>query len=524
MTSRGLGSSFLLTQPRIVTRGSGLQPRLEGLEAAVSAARGVLDEELLDSVEASVARSTGRLRMSAAHTVVAIAGATGSGKSTIFNALAGADLSVSGAQRPTTSTAKALVWSDDDLQEMLEWLGVAAANQHRRASLAPSRPWSRLPEGLLLLDLPDHDSVEVAHHKEAQRIVELADLLIWVVDPQKYADAAIHHRFLQPLSGHRAVTMVVLNHIDTVPEERRKGMLRDLRKLLVADGIRDPRILGTSARHGVGMDELRTAIRRRVEEKLNASLRVEADIRAAAGRLDDASGDAPLSVPDVWISDLERRVADAAGVSALVADRERATRAEALRRMAVPVLRTREAAAPTGEPRLRPLGPVDRPAVDTAVRALVDNVCRDLTPAWGGRIRAAATDRLTETDDRLDAELAALRFDQPLLRWLGMVGLARALATVGILGALLFVGASAIRGASTTVPLIALALAVVMGVGVVLVGKSAAERAGALQARAVEDACGRVIARVVRGQVLAPVRTELASYARFRKGVCAAKA
>lgn len=525
MNSRGLGSSFLLTPPRMVTRGSSLRPRLDGLDDAVSAARGTLDDELLDSVGASVARSASRLRMSAAHTVVAIAGATGSGKSTIFNALAGADLSASGAQRPTTSTAKALVWSDDDLEEMLEWLGVPAANQHRRAALAPGARRSRLPEGLLLLDLPDHDSVQVAHHREAHRIVELADLLIWVVDPQKYADAAIHHQFLQPLAGHRAVTMVVLNHIDTVPEERRPGMLRDLRKLLVADGIRDPRILGTSARHGIGMNELRTAIRRRVEEKQNASLRVEADIRAAAVRLEAASGDAPVAVPDVWISDLERRVADAAGVGALVADRERATRADVLRRMAVPVLRSPGPGTPVAE--RGALGPVDRPAVDTAVRALVDNVCRDLTPAWAGRIRAAATDRLAETDDRLDAELAALRFEERVPRrlapWLGLVGPARALVSACAVVAVLVLGSSAVRGASTTVPLVALALCVALGLGVLLAGKSVAERAGVRHAREVEDACRQVITRVVRGQVLTPLRTELASYARFRHGLAAAK-
>ena len=45
-------------------------------------------------------------------------------------------------------------------------------------------------DGLVLLDLPDHDSTEVAHHLEVDRLVQLADLLVWVLDPQKYADAA----------------------------------------------------------------------------------------------------------------------------------------------------------------------------------------------------------------------------------------------------------------------------------------------------------------------------------------------
>ena len=520
MNRRGLGSTLISAAPRVLTRGSGLEPRLGGLEAAVAAARGRLDEELLDSVEASVERSTARLQMSAAHTIVAVAGATGSGKSTLFNALAGREVSAAGAQRPTTSTAKALVWSDDDLEEMLEWLGVPAAGQHRRASLTPPLPRAHLPEGVLLLDLPDHDSIEVAHHREAERVVEMADLLIWVVDPQKYADAAIHHRFLQPLAGHRAVTIVVLNHIDTVPEGRRQGMLRDLRKLLVADGIRDPRILATSARHGDGVDELRTAIRRRVAEKQNAALRVEADIRAAAARLEAATGDAPSTIPDVWISDLERRVADAAGVPALVDDAGRAARAEAQRLMSLSSRRD----ADTGGSGPQRLGPVDRPAVDTAVRALVDSVCRDLTPAWGDPIRAAATQRMGETDDRLDAELAALRFDHRPPAWLGLLRVTRAVGVLGMLGAALLGAAMLLQGASLTIPLVVLAATAALGGAGLLLGRSAADRAAADAEAAVADDCRRVIARVVRGHVIGPVRGELAPYAAFKRGTTSAKA
>lgn len=523
MTGRGLGAG-LATRPRVLTRGTGLEPRLAGLDAAVAASRGRLDEDLLDSVEASVARSTGRLQMSAAHTIVAIAGSTGSGKSTLFNALAGVELSASGAQRPTTSTAKALVWSNDDLEDMIEWLGVPAADQHRRSSLSPAPSRSRLPEGVLLLDLPDHDSLEVAHHEEAERIVELADLLIWVVDPQKYADAAIHQRFLQPLAGHRAVTMVVLNHIDTVPEERRKGMLRDLRKLLVADGMRDPRILATSARHGIGMKDLRTAIHRRVEEKQHAALRVEADIRSGALRLEEASGDGPLTVPDVWVSDLERRVAAAAGVTGLAAEVERRARAEARRRMTPPILRGGRGDTTAAEQELDRLGPVDRPAVDGAVRAFVDNVCRDLTPAWADPIRVAATEGLKETDDRLDGELSSLSFKPRLPGWFTSVGLLRAATAVGAVAALLWLVAAVVLGSSTTAPLVTLGVAAALAVGSVLVGGRLADRAAAEQTAAVEDECHKVIARVVRTHVVGPVRGELATYARFHRGISAAKA
>ena len=35
---------------------------------------------------------------------------------------------------------------------------------------------------------------------EAERVVALADLVLWVVEPQKYADASLHDRYLQPLN------------------------------------------------------------------------------------------------------------------------------------------------------------------------------------------------------------------------------------------------------------------------------------------------------------------------------------
>ncbi|MEV5000401.1 GTPase [Nocardioides sp. LML1-1-1.1] len=463
-------------------------PRIKALETAVEAARGHLDEGLLADAALTVERATGRLRLPAEHTIVAIAGSTGSGKSTTFNLLAGAELSVSGAQRPTTSQATALVWSEEDVSEILGWLGVPPARQHRRADLDPRPPRHRLPEGLVLLDLPDHDSVETAHHREAERVVALADLLIWVVDPQKYADAAIHRRFLRPLAGHRDVTMVVLNHLDTVPEERRADMLRDLRRVLVADGIRDPRILGTSAREGLGTDELRTAVRRRVEERPNVALRVEADVRTAAGRLLEAAGDAPTELPPGWVGDLERRVADAAGVPAAAARAERGA-----------------------DPGLR-VGPVDRPAVDTAVRAFADRLCVDLTDAWAAPLRSAATRGLAETDDRLDAELAALRFPDQGAGVARVLGLARwGCAAGAVLSALLLL----VSGLAV-VPLVVLAAG---AVAAHLAGHRAVTRAAARRGAEVEDACRAVVARVLRAQVVDPVRVELASYGRFRRAV-----
>ncbi|MBM7520283.1 GTPase [Nocardioides nitrophenolicus] len=496
--SGGLGAVFRDAPASLVGRQSALERRLDGLRSAVKEARGRLDDGLLDEIEATAARADGRLGLSARHTVVAIAGATGSGKSTTFNALAGVPLSESSAQRPTTAVAKALVWGEPDAEvsDLLAWLGVPPAHQFFRSTLPDAPPRGILPEGLILLDLPDHDSVETAHHREAERVIQLADAMIWVVDPQKYADAAIHQRFLRPLAGHRAVTMVVMNQVDTVAEEDRPGLLRDLRKVLVADGMRDPRVLGISARGGLGVDELRTAVRRRVEDNQHAEERMAADVDAAAATLARAAGDAPRTVPDVWVDDLVRRVAEAGGVPGAAVRVERAERRE---RAGVRV------------------GPVDGAAVSAAVRAFADQAARDLTDVWGAPVRAAATGRLPLLTERLDAELGAVR---PSLGADAGRGTLAGSAGVALLA---LVGAGVLAGLGRPVLGAVLgALAVLVGAGGWLAARSARRRGALDDGRALAADSEQVIGRVVRAQVVDPVQAELASYHRFRAGLDAA--
>src|SRR5699024_8885033 len=133
-------------------------------------------------------------------------------KSSTFNALAGLDLSAVGVRRPTTSWTTACVWGQDGATELLEWLGIPARHQVTRDSLLDTGREDARLHGTVLLDLPDHDSTEVSHHLEVDRLVQLADLLVWVLDPQKYADAAVHDRYLAPLADHAEVMVIVLNH------------------------------------------------------------------------------------------------------------------------------------------------------------------------------------------------------------------------------------------------------------------------------------------------------------------------
>src|SRR4051812_3103811 len=186
-------TSLLEGTDRLVTRGTDVGARIDGLDSAATAARGRLDDALIDNAADVVERAAGRLRLSATHTVVGLAGATGSGKSSTFNALTGLELSAVGVRRPTTSWATACVWGRDGADELLEWLGIPPRHQTTRDSMLDlgRRDEQAELDGVVLLDLPDHDSTEVAHHLEVDRLVGPPDLLGLVRDPPKYAHPAI---------------------------------------------------------------------------------------------------------------------------------------------------------------------------------------------------------------------------------------------------------------------------------------------------------------------------------------------
>ena len=84
--------------------------RIDGLARMVTAVRGRVDADVLEPAEALTTRVAERLKLSGAHTIVALAGATGSGKSSLFNALTDMELAGTGVRRPTTSWALACAW------------------------------------------------------------------------------------------------------------------------------------------------------------------------------------------------------------------------------------------------------------------------------------------------------------------------------------------------------------------------------------------------------------------------------
>ena len=248
------------------------------------------DPRLLADAEALLARAGERLRLSAHHTIVVLAGGTGSGKSSLFNQLAGAPFSPVGVLRPVTRDPHACVWGMEGAGPLLDWLGIRP--RHRYARSSALEEGERALTGLLLVDLPDHDSVVTGGSAEVTRLVAQADLMVWVLDPQKYADAAVHSRYLVPMAGHSAVIAAALNQADLLTPEQAEDCVADLRRLLDAEGLHDARVVLTSATSEAGVADLRRALMETVIARQAALQRISADVDAVAARFVPYAGDA----------------------------------------------------------------------------------------------------------------------------------------------------------------------------------------------------------------------------------------
>jgi GTPase Era involved in 16S rRNA processing len=549
-------TSLLEGARRLVARGSDLGGRIEALQAATDAARGRIDDEVVDEAQEVVERAASRLRLSADHTVVAIAGATGSGKSSTFNSLTGLELSAVGVRRPTTSWATACVWGSEGAQELLEWLGIPPRHQTTRDSMLDKSGLlggpreDREMEGVVLMDLPDHDSTEVAHHLEVDRIVKLADLMVWVLDPQKYADAAVHDRYLAPLASHAGVMVVVLNHIDTVPVDRRVSMLEDVRRLLDNDGLQQVPVIPISARNGEGIAELRAEIVRRVANKKSNRQRLEADLRAVAARLNEECGTGkPRSLAASRVQAMEEALADSAGVSTVVDAVERSTRRRAGQATGWPVVSWLARLKPDplrrlhldlGEPgkhvarrartSIPAASPVQRAKVDTEVRALADDVAAGMTRPWAEAVRRASTSRLTEMEDRLDAEISAT--DLGVARIPIWAGLVRLLQWVLILAAIVGGGWTLALAASGSLgddavpeyggidlPILLLVGGVVVGILLALLCRLLVHVTARNRSAAADRKLRGAVHDVSSELVVAPVERELEAFRTVRTGL-----
>ena len=494
----------------------GLRARLTALRDAATllAAHGV-EVEAAD-VEGVLSRAEGRLRHGTDHTVVALAGSTGSGKSSLLNALARADVARSGVTRPTTAIAQAVTFGRP-AEGLLAHLEVSRSHHLADGGAL---------DGLVLLDLPDFDSVASAHRAEADRLIRLVDLMVWVTDPQKYADESLHAGYLRPLAGHAEVMLVVLNKVDTVEGAQATSCVADLRRLLAEDGLPAVDPIATSTVTGAGVDELRGVLAAEVTARAAAVERIAADLSAAARQVRSAAGVAgSVDLAAVTRSTAEG-LADAAGVgdtAVLVGAQYQRDAGLAvgwpplriLRRWRRPPLEARRTSSGSA---------VARSQVSRALRAAGEQV-EGAGEGWGTAASAAVRDRADAVVEALDTQTtrgiqevrAAPRWWTAARRLQQLWLLALVLGVVWLVGValaetLLLVDLRQLvpRWRGIAAPTLLAAGGLALGLLTALVGRwLAAVGARRRTARAREELTRRVAA-VVEAEVIDPLETLLA--------------
>lgn len=415
-----------------------LTEQASALAMAIESGGRELDPSQVDLAVNVVEKVRERTSIAGGHTVVALAGATGSGKSSLFNAIVGRPVAKIGARRPTTSVPSAAIWGPESAGELLDWLGVATRHQ---IAADESAVIGRL-DGLVLLDLPDFDSRVAAHRAEAQRVLELVDVFVWVTDPQKYADALLHDDYVAALSGHESVTIVVLNQADRLAPDAVDSCRADLTRLLAADGLGDAKVMVTSARTGAGVDELRQRLANAVAGADAARARLSADVVAVAGRLRSGVADAEPEVrgsaDDALVDALSRSAGVPVVLEAVAEDyRREATshggwlftrwvsgfRADPLARLRLDktVVKIKgidetDVRAVVGRSSIPPPSPAARAAVSLAIRQLADRAAEGMPVRWANAVADAADPGAAGLSDALDQAVihTPLRARQPV--------------------------------------------------------------------------------------------------------------
>ncbi|MET3809177.1 GTPase [Arthrobacter sp. UYEF3] len=517
-----------------------LQRRLEALNEARELGAGALPEEALDEVLQVLERASSRRSLSADHTVVGFFGATGSGKSSLFNAVSGAEIATAAARRPTTSEPLAGIWGAEGSEALLDWLEV-----RRRHQAAAVPGFADEETGLILLDLPDFDSTRSENREIVQRMVGLVDVLVWVLDPQKYADAAVHNDFLTPLASHAAVTLVVLNQVDRLPEHEIRPVLESLKAILARDGLGKVQVLGASAVAGTGVDTVRGAIRQAAMARLALSQRLAADVDRAAAKLAEASGTGEAAGVNAGTRErLAAELAVAANVPLVVDAVARSYRQEATRRTGWPVTRWLVRFRPdplrrlnlrrSGErPELNrtslpPAGAPARARTDAAVREFADAASDGAPGPWRAAIRGAAREGREQLPAALDQAIAGTDLKAGRSSWwwtafnvFQWLGLLLALGGLGWLGVLAGLGYFQLpvpevpRVQGWPVPTVLVAGGVLLGIVLAFAAKFIAGAAARARASAARRRLNASVTAVAQDLVVGPVELEVSRLASF---------
>ena len=532
-----------------------LVARLDALQRFLRVTDPYLPDNDLVAAHTLVERAGSRLALSQDHTVVALAGSTGSGKSSLFNALARLKLSPVGVRRPTTGVAHACVWGPlEPANRLLDWVGVLPRQRFIRESALDGDDEAAL-RGLVLLDLPDFDSVERGHRLEVDRLLGLVDQVVWVVDPQKYGDRVLHNAYLRQFKQHSDITIVVLNQADRLSPADTEIVLTDLKRLLEEDGLTGVPALATSAKQPGMLNELREALEKTVAERQAALRRLAGDLDVVAEQLATTIGPpaAEDEVDRATVRQLSDALAASAGVPAVAAATANAYRHRAIASTGWPLVRGVRKLRPDPLKRLhlsteKPDAPVEaapvartslpeadaaqKSAVGLSVRAVAARAAAPIPPVWAPALSTASRSRLGDLPDALDRAVAKTDLGMSrkpiwwtvvgLLQWLftiaAVVGLGWLVAGYGvrILGLPAFDNP---KVGEVPLPTLLLLGGLLLGALLALLIRPIVNLGARRAGRRAEQRLRGSVTEVAREYVVAPVREVLNGYAQAREAL-----
>ncbi len=270
---------------------------IESLRTAANAATDLNLTSEAESAGALIERIERRLGFKGDAYVIALAGGTGVGKSSVLNALAGATVSPVRALRPTTEHPLAWVANDsrEALAPLLDWLGISRVAGHDRADL----------QGVAILDLPDVDSIRTEHRATVDALLPRIDALAWVVDAEKYDDERLH-QYLRALATHAPRMRFIFNKADRLTPEQQQLLTDDLRRRLVSDGIDRASISMVAAADGFGIAALRDDLSKAADAKAIVAAKLAADAAAEIDRIARTAGLDPATPYRPLLSDQDR--------------------------------------------------------------------------------------------------------------------------------------------------------------------------------------------------------------------------
>ena len=130
---------------------------------------------------------------------VVFIGGTGTGKSTLFNALCGSYISETGVERPKTAGTIAYVHKKNPLEEDFPFPEFEVKRIREKNDGSPNIPsvsgsFAVVEHArdeishLVLTDTPDLDSLEIQNRQMAEDLYLLADVIVFITSQEKYAD------------------------------------------------------------------------------------------------------------------------------------------------------------------------------------------------------------------------------------------------------------------------------------------------------------------------------------------------